>query len=109
MNNSQLRTVMIYYLDHMDGPGDPPTVDTVHDSILKEDDGPPSSKNVYRGNVSWSLNASGNGKPKWPSAWMGMTVAALADALIPEPSNKMVAAKRAPAWFKALHAAGEDE
>jgi hypothetical protein len=103
MTNEQLRGVMRYYLDHFNKTGATISDATVHKDILSDSDGPPTSKDVYRGNVSWSLSAAGNGKPAWPGTWMDLSVSDLADKLLPVGNNAVTAGTTAPAWFKAVH------
>jgi hypothetical protein len=83
MTESQLREVMKYHLRHFRGKGDPAVTDnTIHNTILKTDDGSPSSANLYRGLVQWSLSVTGDKDPSWPSNWLTLSVAALAPRLL---------------------------
>src|SRR5688572_3982714 len=95
INNEQLRQVMRYYLDHFNSGGETITDETVHDTVLTTGgDGLIDTKGLYEGSVRYTLNVSGGGKPVWPADWMPMTVAELADELLPAAAAAVAPATR---------------
>ncbi|MDP9145403.1 MAG: hypothetical protein M3N43_12030 [Actinomycetota bacterium] len=57
--------------------------DTVHDAILDEDDGPPSSADLYKQFVVLSAKLEKTKLRRWPAEWMTLTIAELAPKLLP--------------------------
>jgi hypothetical protein len=123
LSNTQLRQIMRYHLDHFNSTGDEVTDDTVHDDILStEGFGTANPARLYQGFVRFSLKSAGNPLKKWPNDWLKMSVADLADVLVPavvaqalprsrarrkttrgkRARSARSGARRAPPWFKRL-------
>ena len=92
MTNAQLRQVMRYYLEHVNGTSSPVTDATVHRDLLSRGDGygPASSARLYEGFVRYSLATVENPVRDWPSRWLDMTVGELADVLVPRDASSAV-------------------
>lgn len=61
------------------------TNETIHNTVLSNDDGPKvsmASAKLYRGAIMWTIWANGGKNAKWPSEWMGQSVQELAEFLI---------------------------
>ena len=61
------------------------TNETIHNSILADDDGfkpSQSSSKLYKGAILWTIWANGGKNVKWPSNWMEQSVAQLAEFII---------------------------
>jgi hypothetical protein len=101
MDNEQLRKVMRYYLDHFNSSGRDITDRTKHQDILSSS-GSPNTKDLYEGSVRYSLKASGNDEPEWPDDWMALTVAELANELVPTAVAAALRAGTVPARAKRL-------
>lgn len=89
MTNAQLRQVMRYYLEHVNGTSRPVTDETVHRDLLSSGDGygPASSARLYEGFVRYSLATVEHPVRDWPSRWLEMTVGELADVLVPRDAS----------------------
>jgi len=83
MTLNQLKEVMKYHLRHLNTQPDIRITDnTIHKDVLADDDGPPTSKDLYRSLVQWSLSVTGDKDPSWPKGWMDQSVKDLAPKLL---------------------------
>lgn len=82
---AQLMAVMKYHLSSFDDEQVPINNDTIHDTVLSDSDGltpQVSSKRLYKGLMVWTIDQSGMTVKDWPSNWMTLSVAELANKLI---------------------------
>jgi len=84
MKNDELRQVMRFHLDSFDTAETVIDDDTIHNTILKENDGfgPSNSKNIYKLAVMMTLKKQNKRAKKWPANWMEISVGDLADSIL---------------------------
>lgn len=84
MNKDQLMEVMKYHLRNFSPEGTEITDDTIHSTVLTDDDGfgSASSKRIYRSFIRWTLKHAGQKDKKWPQNWMELSVSELAEKLL---------------------------
>ena len=85
MRVSQLMNVMKYQLKHFNDEGVVIDNDTIHDTVLSDNDGfstQTASKSVYKGVIRWTLAKAKQDDRDWPADWMSMSVADLAAELL---------------------------
>jgi hypothetical protein len=61
------------------------TNETIHNSVLADDDGfrpSQSSSKLYKGAILWTIWANGGKNAKWPTNWMEQSVQELAENLM---------------------------
>jgi hypothetical protein len=58
------------------------TNDTIHNTILSDDDGSPPSKQQYRGAIKCILVRNGGVNVKFPTDWLAMSVQGLAEFIM---------------------------
>ncbi len=86
MTRADLRRAMRFYLKAFQT-GEGATTDaTVHASVLTDEGyGSATPKRLYKGSVNFTIDSAGLAVPRWPAAWMEMTVRDLSEKLIPSP------------------------
>lgn len=61
------------------------TNETIHSTVLSNDDGPKismASSKLYRGAIMWTIWANGGKNVKWPTEWMDESVQELAEYIM---------------------------
>lgn len=86
MTIEQLKEAMKALLAHFNDEGVEITDQTVHNTILTEDDGfgSANSKRLYKAFVRWVLIRNGHEDRSWRNNWMQLSVQALAEKLLRE-------------------------
>jgi len=84
MTKDQLMEVMKYHLRNFSSDGDKITDETIHSTVLTDDDGfgSASSKRIYRSFIRWTLKQAGHEDKKWPKNWMELSVSELTEKLL---------------------------
>ena len=85
MTKDQLKNVMEYQLKNFNDEEVPINNDTIHNQVLSPDDGfspPTSSQQIYKAFIRWTIRKQNHEDKAWPSHWMDLSVAELADKLI---------------------------
>jgi hypothetical protein len=85
MTLERLQEKMLYQLQGFVKPAARDTIDldTIHDTILDEDDGPPTTADLYKNFVVLSAKLEKTRLKRWPAGWLTMTIAELAPKLLP--------------------------
>ena len=85
MTLERLQEKMLYQLQGFVAPAEREGIDldTLHDAILDEDDGPPTTAELYKNFVVLSAKLEKTKLKRWPAEWMTMTIAELAPRLLP--------------------------
>jgi hypothetical protein len=85
VTQEQLEAVMLYQLEAFNTSGEIVNRETVHDTVLKTNDGfgnSVSSAAIYKSFVRFSIVQGGETDRKWPKTWLELTVSALAARLL---------------------------
>lgn len=84
MEQEDLKSIMLFQLQHINAGTEILTEDVIHETVLSDSDGfgPANSKNNYQNNVIYSISQAGKEVKKWPADWMKMSVAELASKLL---------------------------
>lgn len=84
ITKEKLMEIMLYSLASFNDEGVNLSETTIHSEVLSDQDGygAGNSKNIYKGAIDWIFWKNDLGRKVWPSGWMQMNVADLADTLL---------------------------